>query len=155
MHTDSTTSLCYGLPAVHVLSSSFGEFPQNHSRETYQIWSGSPGLLGRITFLAPLSTHTGGVQETGAATVSQDFTTPPPSCPHRWPQWPFLGESLGARRSRHVALLPSPHRVKGSWWNLCRVLGSTNHTNASVHTPDPLRHRFTCSLLQTMPPVWT
>lgn len=37
MHTGSVTSLCYGLPAVHVLSSNFGEFPQNHSRETYQI----------------------------------------------------------------------------------------------------------------------
>lgn len=37
MHTGSATSLCYGLPAVHVLSSNFGEFPQNHSRETYQI----------------------------------------------------------------------------------------------------------------------
>lgn len=49
-----------GLPAVHVLSSNFGEFPQNHSRETYQIpdmvWL-PPGLLGRITFLAPVSTH--------------------------------------------------------------------------------------------------
>lgn len=49
-----------GLPAVHVLSSNFGEFPQNHSRETYQIpdmvWL-PRGLLGRITFLIPVSTH--------------------------------------------------------------------------------------------------
>lgn len=82
-----------GLPAVHVLSSNFGEFPQNHSRETYQIWSGSPGLLGWITFLAPLSTH---------------LWSPRNRCSHSVPGLPYTTTQLPSPRGHSGPCLVSP-----------------------------------------------
>lgn len=82
-----------GLPEVHVLSSNFGEFPQNHSRETYQIWSGSPGLLGQITFLAPLSTH---------------LWSPRNRCSHSVPRLHYTTTELPSPRGHSGPCLVSP-----------------------------------------------
>lgn len=123
-----------GLPAIHVLSSNFGEFPQNRSRETYQIWSGSPGLLGRITFLAPLSTH---------------LWSPRSQCSHSDPGLPDTTTQLPSPRGHSGPCLVSPwvsrhygHGVPDFWWNLSRVLRSTNRANYSLPTPDSVRHQF-------------
>lgn len=51
-----------------------------------------------------------------------------------WPQWSLLGEPLGARYYGHG--------VPGFWWNLPKVLGSTNCANHSLPTPDSLGRQF-------------
>ena len=160
MHAGNAASLSYGLPAVHAFSSNFGEFPQkSFQRDIPDTRYGlaPPGLLGRITFLAPVSTHlrsprnwcsysVPGLHWTSTALPSPAATVAP--------AWRALGCWA---RCGHVVLHP-PNTQSEKLpveEHKPRVLRTTNPTSSSLHAPDSLIHRSVSSSQQAVHPVWT